>query len=551
MNGSPPRADFDCVVIGSGPAGVFCSLALLEQGRKVTLIDVGTGPDTEIQRLLKQIQNEGTRAEALRALELRGKTEKIDDQGIPMKLAYGSDYPYEAVDQFFSTQANDCDVKGSFAQGGFSSVWGAAMLPYRDEDIEHWPFPLNRLVPHYEAVLRQIPFAAGDDHLAQLFPLYERPQGPIDVGPQVQRFLDNTASHQETLTRNGIFVGRSRVAVRVSDERTSGCWYCGQCMTGCPDQHIFSSKDLLPFLKRHPGFEYLRGSALIQIDERPERVELVLRDTKTGHLTKTSCIRLFLGAGPLISSSLVIGALKMWDRPFICKDSQYFITPFVSFRGSPQVRTLPSFSLSQAFLEVVKPTNRQSVHFQLYGYSNLIARAIRSHLKGVKSMVRPFLGAIWGRLIIAQGFMHSEDSPSIEMRVTPGAGGQQVVKIALRRVECDRALSTVDGTLKLLNSYKWKLGGTFSRRATEITQPGRSFHFGGTFPMMTGTAVDRASDETGFSWSDLLGRPQGLFRVHLIDASCFSSIPAAPITLSIMANAHRIGMESASLDFTA
>jgi choline dehydrogenase-like flavoprotein len=39
---------------------------------------------------------------------------------------------------------------------------------------------------------------------------------------------------------------------------------------------------------------------------------------------------------------------------------------------------------------------------------------------------------------------------------------------------------------------------------------------------------------------DVLGRPHGFTRVHVVDASVFPSLPATTITLSVMANAHRI-----------
>ena len=60
---------------------------------------------------------------------------------------------------------------------------------------------------------------------------------------------------------------------------------------------------------------------------------------------------------------------------------------------------------------------------------------------------------------------------------------------------------------------------------------GSSFHCGGTFPM-------RENPKHGET--DVLGRPAGFRRVHLIDASVFPTIPASTITFSVMANAHRI-----------
>ena len=47
---------------------------------------------------------------------------------------------------------------------------------------------------------------------------------------------------------------------------------------------------------------------------------------------------------------------------------------------------------------------------------------------------------------------------------------------------------------------------------------------------------------------DLLGRLSGWQRVHAVDATVFPSLPATTITLSVMANAHRIGWETAALD---
>ena len=44
--------------------------------------------------------------------------------------------------------------------------------------------------------------------------------------------------------------------------------------------------------------------------------------------------------------------------------------------------------------------------------------------------------------------------------------------------------------------------------------------------------------------SDLLGRPVGLRNVHVLDSSIFPSIPAGPITFTLMANANRIVRES-------
>ena len=65
----------------------------------------------------------------------------------------------------------------------------------------------------------------------------------------------------------------------------------------------------------------------------------------------------------------------------------------------------------------------------------------------------------------------------------------------------------------------------------KVGEPGRGFHSGGTLPM---------SASPGPFQTDSLGRPYGFELVHIVDSSVFPTINASTITLTAMANAHRI-----------
>ena len=69
---------------------------------------------------------------------------------------------------------------------------------------------------------------------------------------------------------------------------------------------------------------------------------------------------------------------------------------------------------------------------------------------------------------------------------------------------------------------------------TKIGTTGASIHYGGTFPMRT---------HPGERETDLLGRPTGFRRTHIVDASVFPSIPGTTIVFTIMANATRIATQ--------
>jgi choline dehydrogenase-like flavoprotein len=47
--------------------------------------------------------------------------------------------------------------------------------------------------------------------------------------------------------------------------------------------------------------------------------------------------------------------------------------------------------------------------------------------------------------------------------------------------------------------------------------------------------------------SDVLGRPCGAERIHVVDSSVFPSIASTTIAFTAMANAHRIATEVATL----
>ena len=66
--------------------------------------------------------------------------------------------------------------------------------------------------------------------------------------------------------------------------------------------------------------------------------------------------------------------------------------------------------------------------------------------------------------------------------------------------------------------------------------PGSSMHFGGSFPMVKDEMVDQSNTNS-------FGELCQLKNVHLVDGSVLPDIPAGSFTLTIMANAYRIGAE--------
>jgi len=133
--------------------------------------------------------------------------------------------------------------------------------------------------------------------------------------------------------------------------------------------------------------------------------------------------------------------------------------------------------------------------------------------------------------LIAQGYLHSDDSAEIEM--TLKRDGEKDY-LQLRARQNPEARDTVKKVLREFTRQSRRLGTVPLAPLLQMMRPGEGFHSGGTFPMRVQPREFQ---------SDFLGRPRGWSRVHAVDASVFPSVPATTITLPLMANAHRIGAE--------
>ena len=399
-----------CCVVGSGPAGVACAKALLERGRRVHLLDGGitleSGRAALVERLKASKPENWTQAD-LTAYQA-GMNPNVG--GVPLKLAYGSDFPYRAADEHMGVHYFGVGLRPSLAQGGLSTAWGAAMLPYAETDVQDWPLSLSTLAQHYAAVLRFTGLAARQDDLAKFFPLYSSELTELRPSAQAAQLLETMARHRDHLARAGIWFGRSRLAVRGNGRiESAGCIYCRLCMYGCPYGHIYSSADTLNELRRHPGFTYQPGVVVRSIRELPGKVEISGYDLETRKPLLWHSRRAFLAAGTIATTGILLRSLEAYDQTAWLQDSQYFLIPFVLLRKVRGATREPLHALSQVFLEILDPSGHgTTAHVQIYSNSDLIDQAVTAVFGPLQ---RPFgflLRDLQERLLVAQGFIHSQ-----------------------------------------------------------------------------------------------------------------------------------------------
>jgi choline dehydrogenase-like flavoprotein len=516
-------------IIGSGPSGVCAAKALLDRKQKVVMLDVGMTLEKAISdkvETLRRSSHESWDPATLNEI----KEPFLQRQTVlPLKYLFGSDFPYRWPERCFDLVSTSVALRPSFARGGFSNVWGASILPYADLDLRGWPIAVADLAPYYRLVLDWIGFAGRKDELCDLYPLYGEPRTSLEPSAQARVLLTRLKRNEVVLKKDGLTFGASRLAVQ-PNHFSAGCVYCGLCMVGCPFDLIYHSGKSLDQLVGHPDFTYRNGVHVNSLKETDSKVDIFSFRVSDGTPLRFTGDRVFLGAGPMNSSAIVLRSLGNGLRHVEIQDSQYFLIPALMLNRHSGSSQTPLHTLSQLFLELRDPQiSPYTVHLQAYTYNEVYRSLLIKKLGPLARMFPSFLEkTILDRLIVLQGYLHSSHSGRIRLDIGP----DHSTAIKADALPNPQARAVVERVYRYLNRHSRKLGFIPIPGQLHMSEVGRGFHCGGSFPMQDKPQTDFASDR--------FGRPKPFQRIHVVDASVFTTIPSTTITLSTMANAYRI-----------
>jgi len=525
------------IVVGTGPAGVSAAVALVRQGLPVTMLDVGLQLEAERLPIVERLASTDPTAWSSEDLRMVKQGVTSSSKGVPIKRLFGSDFPYQRVPDIFPlARGHHVDTAMSFARGGFSTVWGAAMAPYLPEDLANWPVSFHELEPHYRAVLGFMSTSARKDDLSDVFRIEPPSTGALEPSAQARALLDDLERARVPLTQLGFRFGSAWLAVRACTSSAGpGCNYCGLCMYGCPRRLIYNSEQTLDYLRSFANFTYRPDVIVRSVSESAGGAVVHGFDAGSASPIHVPGERIFLACGALSSTRILLESLSAFDRSVTMLDSQYYLLPMIRYRSTGSVEGERLHTLCQLFLELSDPVvSPRTVHLQIYTYNELYVDAFRHMLGPLYRPLLPALKQIISRMMIVQGYLHSDLSPQIALTLRKSNSDGPATLHAERIVGAVDPKNTVRRVIRKLRQARTYLRAIPVGTMLQMAPSGRGFHSGGTFPMRT---------EPAELESDRFGRPHGFKRIHVVDSSVFPSIPATTITFSVMANAHRIASE--------
>ena len=519
------------IVVGSGASGVSCASALIKKRNvKVLMIDSGYELEKKIESKVNNLYN----------LDYKQWPKKIFNnksteyhKGIPLKKIFGSDYIYKIPNPYKYKHNTKIGLRPSFAKGGFTNIWGSTIMPFNKNDILDWPLSFKKLEPYYKEVVKIFNISGQKDNLSKYFPLFKKKLINLKFNEQGQVIYKFLKKNEKELKKDGFLFGKSRLAFNKTNTHPDGCIYCGMCLTGCPKKIIYSSNSTLENLKKKKNFKYLTGFTVTNLKENNSNVNAYAFNNNSKKRICFTGKKIFLGAGVLQTTSIIANTLKLKNYKFEIKDNCLFYLPLLFKKPFVKIYNQKVNTLSQIFFEILdKKISNKFIHAQLYLYNNLYKREINKYLFPLKFFIPKIIERFISRLTILQIYLHSDHSSKLIFHYK----SNNPYKIFLEEKKNEKTYSIIKKILVKIKKNSKFTGLYPIILLNKVLRAGQSYHCGGTLPMKKKKSKEICSD--------LLGRPKNFKRIHCIDASILPSIPATTITLSVMANAYRIGSES-------
>jgi len=513
-------------VIGSGPSSISSAVALLKHGLNVVMLDVGKELDDNKKIILRRISTntkDDSNEELLK--ELYTIENKDNQNSKYSKLSYGSEFFYE--ENKFSNVNNHDElfIKSSFAKGGLSNVWGAALQPYETSDFKNWPISETDLKPHYQAVYDFMPTSKFNDPRFNFCTNSTPNSSHLNISSQIIALKNHLLNSRNSLNLNGISFDDSLLALSNSKSNINqNCIYCGNCMNGCQKQLIYNSKFTLEELIKNPKFTYLPNVKVIKFEESADKVSLFCINTKFNTAFSMNYAKVYIGCGVIGSARIYTNSFNLHNKFISIKDSQYFYFPLIQ-RDFTSDSTKDIHALCQLFMKIKIFEGTDFSHLQLYTINKTFEYFIHQKFKLLKFFPKQLIRKLFNRTLLVQGYLPSELSSTINVKFSFN-------NLSYYTDTNWRSIAAIYDVGNTLNRHSTNIGiFKIPLKLIHIGTPGSGNHLGSSFPM---------SKQVRELCSDSLGRILNTKRVHCIDSSILPSIPSGPITLNVMANAHRI-----------
>jgi Choline dehydrogenase and related flavoproteins len=285
-------------------------------------------------------------------------------------------------------------------------------------------------------------------------------------------------------------------------------------------------------LRRNSDFNYQPHCLALKFEEHHDSVSVFVLRTDTNQKTIFQCRKLVLAPGVLGTARIVLRSMKMQNRlPLICNHYCYVPCLQLAMLGQP----VEQFKTSMAQLALYHDedgTHTDVAVACLFSYRSLLLFRLLKETPLNFADGRRIMQYLQSCFVIAG--IHHPDSGGLSKSVRLI---EDTTSITRDRLGADYTL-TNEEVLKTDRRERKYLAALRKLRCYPIKRVypgyGASIHYGGTLPVSV--------EENAYTM-DQDGRLHGTKRIFIADGSGLKYLPAKGLTLSLMANAHRVALK--------
>jgi hypothetical protein len=429
-------------VVGSGFSGIAIAHALIARGLTPTMIDVGETLEARRSAVVAKLHDLAPSQWSPDDFRFINENPTLGRHAIPKRVYFGSESIY-ASDRSFAPIESGPGSRlpyPTFTKGGYSNIWGAAMLPPDACDTTDWPVRRSEMEPYFRAAARLVPLAGGEGTLDSAFPSYKDRLGDLDPGPQGEALLRDLRRVGPRLAAEQMLYGRARLAVHTdAAEGALPCINCGHCFTGCVYGSIYETEPQVAALVRSGRLAYHSGLFVESVEEADGRVDVHVVDVSSSAHQTFEFDAIFLAGGPINTTRLLLRSGGLYDVPVLLKESQKFVLPMLRLRAAETAIEHPSVTMASVFIETKVPElSDHWVHVQAVPMNELIVKG--APIPGIRSRLgRRLYKPLLQRMMAAWCGMHSDHSNAVELRLrSTDAARRTVLDLNVRISETAR-----------------------------------------------------------------------------------------------------------------
>ncbi len=535
----------EVVVVGSGASAVHFAESALDNGWRVTMVDVGreaprsVEPATSFKELIETYDGatEYFLGERFQGVTLPGPS------GEYYGFAPHREYIFEGIDQH-AMDSRGFDALVSFAQGGLGQAWTGGCFPFNEGELVDFPWGFDAIKPYYDLVAERIGVMGAEDDLSKFMPVHAHLGAPLELDQHAAKLVAGYGKHKRFFNEQlGCWLGRSRAAV-ITEPREGrlGCTKLGRCLWGCPRGALYTPSMTLEKLRARDGFRYVAGAYVSHFQFEGRQVKgITVQSTRGGGVEHVPVERLALAAGTLATTKIVLDSLfhagqEPWALDGLM-DNRQVLMPFLNLGMLGKQYDPNTYQYHQLCFGVDGTVAGSSPKEYLHGIVTTLKTALMHPIaQNIPLDLRTAIH-VFRNMHAALGLVNINwhDTRRRENTVTLGPGTDGRTLLNVRYVPSADEPERMQRGKALMKRALGKLGCIVPPGMVHMRPMGASVHYAGTIPMSK-TAESRTTAADGKS--------HDFDNLWLVDGSTFPFLPAKNITFSLMANAARIAATS-------